>query len=95
MFKDNIKRNVRAYEKVRAGGIENLKDIVKMKLRNFVKEPHKNYNISLLGIGQSYSQTNSLNGVFEIELVANSFINKNKYFAKVTNNGYVEIIVRF
>lgn len=88
-------RKIRDYRKVKAGSINDLKEIVKYKLIGLVKDPKKHYNISLIGIGRNYNETKSLNGIYEIDLIANAFINKKeKYFAKVTNNRYVEIVAK-
>lgn len=89
----NEKFNWNSFNKINAGCIEYIKDLTRQKIKKYIKSPNKSYGISLIGIGHNYKENNSLSGVYQIDLASNNFIDKNKYFAKVVNNSYVEIII--
>ena len=54
MIMENKKTIWDNLNKLNAGCIDHIKDLTKQKIKKHIKNPYKNYGISLVGIGHNY-----------------------------------------
>lgn len=69
-----------------AGCIEDIKNQIKNKISNLVRDSNKNYSMSLLGIGDALFRNKKLDGKYQIKLLANNFKGNRNYLVEIRNN---------